>query len=456
MEFPFFLLVFLFLPLGIFLARRRAKQVHEAWAEAAHELGLQFAGGSVFKNPSIYGSLSGIAVKASTYRRGSGGNRRTYTRFRVKYPRPLGLGLTLKGQGVFSVLSQLLGDQDILTGDKTFDDAVVVRGDRNERVVEFLTPARRVRIQRFFSSHRNAVIDDERITWSCRGAATSPAFLVRSLQQGVGLARTLSGTRTEDRSIERVLRARHEGHIDEAMTLLGAGERLRRKEGLVRSAPAPAGDAGAELVFDGPDRPLRAASPATQEPAPGDDVEERVLEGGMLYLAGRRKEARQVFEEALQHAPEDSEIQGWVDHVAREEPPSDVAQEVQEPALDVEAVCRELFGTGVTSYHTGKIFEERYAGRRVRWSGKLRSVTTYTYDYVFGSGPGTKASFEVFLTEATAYSESWVLAVVQLPDEAKAGLEGHEGEGLAFEGVMKRADGFMKNLFLVDGRLLDG
>ena len=61
--------------------------------------------------------------------------------------------------------------------------------------------------------------------------------------------------------------------------------------------------------------------------------------------------------------------------------------------LAVAAVCAQLFTRSITSTEARKRFDERYKGKRVRWSGKLRRAATYSIDIVFKGGPGTKATF---------------------------------------------------------------
>jgi hypothetical protein len=50
-------------------------------------------------------------------------------------------------------------------------------------------------------------------------------------------------------------------------------------------------------------------------------LEDRVMEGEMLLLAGRHEEARQIFEKARAEAPEDLEIQEWAQRAAAQPPP---------------------------------------------------------------------------------------------------------------------------------------
>ena len=61
-------------------------------------------------------------------------------------------------------------------------------------------------------------------------------------------------------------------------------------------------------------------------------------------------------------------------------------------SLDVESVSAALFDPKLSSLDSSRIFDERYAGRTVRWSGKLTKAERFPFDYVFGSEPGTKAT----------------------------------------------------------------
>ena len=71
------------------------------------------------------------------------------------------------------------------------------------------------------------------------------------------------------------------------------------------------------------------------------------------------------------------------------EPPPDPSPEAASvtPAvsdLESETVCGELFAEGRMSFETTQIFEKRYQGQRVRWSGTLDRIEPFRDDQSLG------------------------------------------------------------------------
>jgi len=143
--------------------------VAKAWQDAATQLGMRFTPGSVMHTKSIQGRLYENRVEVDTFKRSSGKSSKTYTRYRIYFPEPLGLGLHLKQQGFMTGVATFFGSQDIEIGDPQFDPEVVVKGNYPERVVEFLTPSRRLRILRLFQNFPGCEIKDQVIEWSKQG-----------------------------------------------------------------------------------------------------------------------------------------------------------------------------------------------------------------------------------------------------------------------------------------------
>ena len=118
----------------------------------------------------------------------------------------------------------------------------------------------------------------------------------------------------------------------------------------------------------------------------------------------------------------------------------------------MKAVCEELFDPGIVSNRTTQLFEERYRNRNVRWTGTLTRVRSYRSDLVFGNEPGTKATFEIH-ESGGQYGGGTVQAIVSLPVQAEATLEGKTGERLTFDGTLASCDGLMRNLYVRKGSL---
>ena len=116
----------------------------------------------------------------------------------------------------------------------------------------------------------------------------------------------------------------------------------------------------------------------------------------------------------------------------------------------MKAVCEELFSMSV---ETNRLFEDKYQGTTITWSGILHRADRCSYDTVFGSEPCTKAVFETHELAEGVYGATKVQAVVQLPLDDLDDLRARVGEEVSFEGTLTSCDSFMRNLFLKDGQL---
>ena len=402
----------------IFFAVLQGKNANEAWAKAGGELGLQFTPSSFGKSRELRGSVSGFDVRVDTYTSGSGNHRKTYTRFRVSYY-TLGLGLRLQEEGFLMGVTKLLGAQDIQTQDRSFDSALVVKGRNPAAVRKFLTASRRMRLQRFFASYSGAIVDDHSIEWSERGVITDATRLRGVIRGLVRLAKEL--TQDEESPIlAKVIDTQSHGRTEEALQLL---QENRQK----------ANDVGAE---------------------------ETVLEGELLYMAGRPEEAKDVFEVGRQESPDDEELEQWYQGLAGDapaqttdpqNPPSSTeksAHDSDDHPLAVATVCERLFQDRLSSYQITRRFEEEYEGKHVRWSGELKRIEPYSYDLVFGEGPGCRAIVSIANLASTAYGDQFVSAIVQYPESALDRFRGHTGTNVEFTGTMRKVDGLMRHIYI--------
>jgi hypothetical protein len=415
----------------VVLGVAQSAKVGEVWGEVGQRLGLVYDRGSTFKGRSLSGRLRENEVLVDTFTRSSGKSSTTFTRYRIRYPRPLGLGLKLSREGFFSGVSKAFGAQDIQVGDATFDQGVMVKGDNPAEVVRFLTLARRARIHRALMSFSGLKISDHEIYFERTGMESSATRLTDTLQRLSLLAWFLCGDRTEDKPLEEAAQARLEGRLDEAI------EAVRKV-------------------------------PAVDKVMP---VEARLMEAHMLHLGGRKEEAGRILDEVAQVAPDDEEVKAWTERrdarppplppQAEEEPeetPSAMkgessAETPPEDTLSVETVCSDVFKTGATSADADATFTDTYAGRRVTWSGVLRSYQSSSFDFVFGDKPCTKATLDIHELTGDMLGAKKVRAIVQLPPEAKEVLQNRAGKTVTFSGELLKVDGLMKNLFLRDGVL---
>ena len=409
------LIVALTLALGIaiilFGTRRRAR-ANEAWSTAADILGLELRPATWSQAGRISGTLSGHEVDVQTIRRDDSRSSGVATRYRVGY-RDLGLGLKLRRQTAATRLARLFGARDIEVGDPEFDEAMAVGGRYPERVGAFLTPTLRLALHRLFLDHPGTAAGDTTLQWTKKGVETDTDAIVTTVRRFVEVAERMEDRTDRYATQDEALRTRLLGDVGEAARILAAA---------------------------------RASG----------DTEARRTEGEVFYTAGRFDEAAEAFAAVRRDQPSDPWASRW-EELARDRgaaplpaPPPPAGAE----PLDPDDLADEVFDRNVLGYDSTRLFEDRYRGRRVRWTGELQRARAYTTDLDFGDGPGVKAVFGVAVLSHDLFGGRDVDAVVALPPGAEGVLTDGRGEVFTFEGTLDRVDSLMRNFFLVDGSLV--
>jgi hypothetical protein len=450
------------------------RQTRENWRQAAEQLGLRFQGKGLLESKKIEGTLGNSFVTLDTYRRSRGKNSTVYTRLRLHYPQPLGIGLKLTRQGFFNHLIILLGAQDIEVGDEGFDRLAVIKGTDERRVREFLTPARRVRIERLLRNYPEIVIGDDSISLDRHGVIRNTQVLVGLLQSASRVAWHLTADRDEDAAMSAAMEAQDSGRPDEALRML---RELQER----RSSITPVGD---DQIID------------------AELVEEHLLAGEILEMAGRHGEAASVFDRVRQHSPADTELELWTEHaseLARSQTPASIAESPRSESarsesarsesarsesarsesarsesarsesarsesarsesidanypVDAAEFCRKVFDTSHSSFAAAQFFEQHYAGRQVVWSGPLRRVERMSYDMVFGDEEACRATVEIHGSPSESYFSA-IKAFLKLPPEFAESLRSQVGSEISFRGRLLKLDAFMKNVYVTEGELL--
>ena len=121
------------------------------------------------------GGFHGFWVRVDTFSRSNGDKgSTTYTRIRTYHHPPLGLGLKIYREGVFSGLGKMLGMQDIETGDGVFDSHFVVKGSDHVRVLQVLGRATRQRMLEYNERVGSLSVTDECVYYETVGIMRSP------------------------------------------------------------------------------------------------------------------------------------------------------------------------------------------------------------------------------------------------------------------------------------------
>jgi hypothetical protein len=107
----------------------------EVWQQLSQEIGAEFIDGGFWKGKKVQVDAKPWTITLDTYTESSGENAVTYTRMRAPYVNPEGFRFTIYRTGVFSGLGKMLGMQDIEIGDPEFDQAFIIKGTDEAKIV---------------------------------------------------------------------------------------------------------------------------------------------------------------------------------------------------------------------------------------------------------------------------------------------------------------------------------
>lgn len=389
--------------IAVVVAGRYHRSRLGAWESAAETLGMQVEPGALLRPMRMSGVVDGFTAQVWEHRQSSGNSSAVYTRYRVGYP-SLRLGLRLARESGYTRLVRIFGAQDLEIGDEGFDAAFEIKTTDPAAVSTFLTAGRREALLRLLASHPDVVISDDEISLQRSGVERDANVLISTVRRLAAAASTLTDDRLADR--------------------------IRRK-----IAQRVAGD-------------LAASVPPTRIHPHPDDVNEAMLAVEGLYGSGRREEAAEVAEALSRRLPADPDVSGLK---AQSAPPA--AQEPRAAATDTDpvAVAKALFGESRLSFETTRLFEERFAGTPIDWTGTVRRWTTVDSDRDFDGAAITKAVVQVATIANDLYGQTEVDAVVAFPTKVRLG----EGAEVRFRGRLVKVDGLIRNIFVADGELLE-
>jgi hypothetical protein len=114
----------------------------EVWRQLSQEMGAEFVDGGFWKGSKVEVHVKPWTITLDTYSESSGESSVTYTRMRAPYINPEGFRFTIYRKGIFSALGKLLGMQDIEVGDPDFDEAFIIKGNDESKVVSLFSDTR--------------------------------------------------------------------------------------------------------------------------------------------------------------------------------------------------------------------------------------------------------------------------------------------------------------------------
>ena len=409
-----FLLILLFFGAVLGVAAAQGKRTNAAWARAAEELGLEFRPTTLFGRPQMKGTLDGLPVEVYTYSQRSGENSTTYTRYAVAYP-PLGVPFELRHESGIRKVLKIFGIGDTAIGDARFDDSFAISTDDPDALRAYLTPARRMALLRLLASYPGLQVSDTGLSLTTKGTEKNGDVIVSTVRRLVATGRTLTDAHLSQR-------------LDEAV----------------------------EIRLDGDAGKAAETMRATVQPHP-DDLDGRLTQMETLRAAGDTAEADAILDDLAERLPADPDVAGWrAARAGRSDRRAAAPGGSADGAISTDPleIAEDLFAERRLSFETDARFDERYAGTSVRWQGVVRRVSRETADMDFPGGPITKAKIHIATIPNDLYGNTEVDAIVALPPDAADRLE--RDARVTFTGTLIKADGLVRNLYVADGRLVEG
>jgi hypothetical protein len=421
----------------IFIIRhvvKKTKRRVAEWSLAAQALGLDYVpAGLPIQTGSINGECQGVWISVALHSERSGRNSTTYTRYVAQYPERLPLELRLTRQGFFHDVASFFGVQDIEVGDPDFDALVIIKGDDEQAVRNFLTPERRAEITALYARFERVSIDSGQIVALALGASDQHQELVSAVEALIGASRVVSGAGPAASPIGRA-----------------HGQRVRSNRREVFEPPdLPEPSWDSERATD----PGVGVAPARPELEEAETEVEPAERSAFEMVASDTEQTPVPVDTAAAFA----ELDGG-DLVHFEEERDEDVRPGPEPLVNTGSsgasdLCETLFGDGASGYEIDQRFAP-HAGERVVWSGTLSEAEGFDLDFELGSGAGTRAVFEVHrVTNAFGTAEP-IKAVVRLPEGYEPRLESLKGRSIEFAGRLEKVKGLMKELILLDGELI--
>ncbi|MEM7141164.1 MAG: tetratricopeptide repeat protein [Actinomycetota bacterium] len=391
----FVIIVFVAIAISAF----QKQQQTSTWQSVGRRTGLAVQSGSLFRAPSMSGTVRGVRVRAEVISRGSGDDSYRVTRYTVGFP-AAGPAVSFRRQGMLSFMRSFVGGRDIVTGDPRFDESVIVDAASEAAVRQYLTPARRAALLSIFSTWPKAEVTPSSIVVESRRVERNQDRMMATINRLIDSGRLLTDP----------------APVDAALAPLEAGDM------------AEAVDALHEL------------NEATDDENP-PNVVTQLIEAESLVALGRPEEATIILERTAAALPGDPEVDGWRDVAATER--SALAPPPPRPA-ERQATIDDLFGAGRPGHEIEAVFEADYAGRPVHWTGEVEHSRGYRSDRDFGDEPGTKTTVRIGAIGSSALMSNRVKAIVDLP----ADVDVERGDEITFSGTLLRVDRFTRAIYV--------
>jgi len=107
----------------------------EVWRQLSQEIGAEFVEGGFWKGNKVQVYVKPWTITLDVL----SGEDGSFTRIRAPYINPEGFWFTIYRKNLFSDLGKFLGMQDIEVGDPEFDEAFIIKGNDESKVVSLFS-----------------------------------------------------------------------------------------------------------------------------------------------------------------------------------------------------------------------------------------------------------------------------------------------------------------------------
>ncbi len=441
---------------------------NEAWMEVAGTLDLQYVRPARLRaRPSLRGMVKDFVTETHIEYSSSGS---LATVCSVQFPEKLGIGLLIIRDDA-TVVAEELADRKMLR--VTALDGLDVRCSANNAEVlkSFLTPMRVNVLKNALSFYRTLRVTDDYVVLKLAGECRDADHLTNFIEFTVSLASALQKNSASETLSTKGFQEFAQG--DEEDDLPG-----------IKTVMEPSSAAAAVPEFRQPKTILTPIKPVTDDAEllqpdesvlPTGPAEEHQTASAKSRMPEVKPVSSPVF--STSRMPEVKPVSSPVFSTSRmpEVKPASSApvsstrpasygkepEKVQENAaspsdslLDQNALAAALFSSSFPGQKEQELFS-RVKGKKIEWSGELKSSYQFGNDFVLGNGPAVKAVFEIAEISGTYSMKTKVKAVVRLPLESLERLKNRNGEHFRFSGLLAKLETFAREIVIFNGSLKD-
>jgi hypothetical protein len=114
----------------------------EIWGELAKKVDGRFQDGGWFGTSAVLVSVSDWKIMLDTYVVSNGKSSTTYTRMRAPIYNRDNFVFKIQREGILADITKFFGAQDIMVGDKYFDDNFIIKSNDERKAIELLSDQR--------------------------------------------------------------------------------------------------------------------------------------------------------------------------------------------------------------------------------------------------------------------------------------------------------------------------